>query len=49
MDAEKIAADTQNTISQEKLVRDNEFSKKRVETETKQKIFAAEQQLKVQA
>jgi len=47
MDAEKIAADTQNTISQEKLVRDTEYNRRRVETETKQKIFSAEQTLKV--
>lgn len=42
MDAEKIAAETQNTISQEALVRDTEFKKKKTETETKQKIFQAE-------
>lgn len=42
MDAEKIQADTQNTISQEALVRNTEFSKRKVETETKQKIFSAE-------
>lgn len=28
MDAEKISADTQNTISQEKLVRDTEFNRR---------------------
>lgn len=48
MDAEKISADTQNTISREKLARDTAFNQRRVETDTKQKIFSAEQTLKVQ-
>lgn len=48
MDAEKIAADTQNTINQEALKRNNEFNAMYTETSTKTQIFESEQRLTVQ-
>jgi hypothetical protein len=35
MDAERIAADTQNTIDKEKLVRNNAMEKRQLEEQTK--------------
>jgi len=48
MDAEKISADTQNTINQEALKRNNEFNAMYTETSTKTQIFESEQRLTVQ-
>jgi len=48
MDAEKIAADTQNTINQESLKRSNEYNAMYTETSTKTQIFESEQRLTVQ-
>jgi hypothetical protein len=42
MEAEKISADTENTIAQEKLIRDAEMNKAKSESATQAAIFKAE-------
>jgi len=41
MDAEKISADTQNTINQEALIRTTAFDQAKAETETAYSMFAS--------
>ena len=48
MDAEKISADTQNTIDKEALKRRTEYNQIYTETQTKYQIFESEQRLSVQ-
>jgi len=47
MEAEKIAADINNTIAQENLVRNAEMTKAKAEEETRSNIFKQQQALKV--